>query len=154
MNHGKIEQKGTPWSLYESPANKFVAEFMGESNLLEAKVIEPPIEKGNGVAALANGACVEFVTDKPVNAEDEIVISIRPEHVTISSTQTEGSIEGTIEETIYLGEATRHMVRLKNSGSSIISKQTRIMHAELEGIRNQEKVFVSWESSAGVVLTK
>jgi spermidine/putrescine ABC transporter ATP-binding subunit len=154
MNHGRIEQQGTPWALYESPVNKFVAEFMGESNLLWAKVVRPATKAETGLAMLKNNMTVEFSTDKQLSADDEIIVSIRPEHVTVSNVPVSGSLEGTIEETIYLGEATRFKIRLANGDVCVYAKQTKVLFSELEYPQSKGRVYVSFDTDSNVVLTK
>ena len=153
MNHGKIEQRGTPWELYESPANRFVAEFMGESNLLPATVETAPDAEGHATAALENGMRVSIESQKEIRVGDQVVISVRPERVTVSDSPVEGALSGTIDESIYLGEATRYKVTLDGGGISLISKQAKVLHRDMNSLLGS-KVYVSWERPFGVVLTK
>lgn len=153
MNHGKIEQRGTPWQLYEAPANRFVAEFMGESNLLHAVIETAPDASGRGSAVLENGMRVAYETDKALKAGDDVVISVRPERVTVSETPAENSLAGILEESIYLGEASRYKVRLENKDISVISKQAKVLYKDMGSLLGQ-KVCISWELPFGVVLTK
>lgn len=154
MNHGKIEQKGTPWQLYESPANKFVAEFMGESNLLDATVCNHSDSTGEGAAKLLNGDVIRYRTNQKVSVGDNVVISIRPEYVEVSPSNEEGALEGEIEEVIYLGEATRFKIKLNGDGPSVIGKQTKVLFSELDTIEKSSKAFVKWNYEANVVLVK
>lgn len=152
MNRGRIEQRGTPWEMYEAPANRFVAEFMGESNLLPAAVTAAPDGSGQGRARLANGMEIAFATEKPVKNGDELIVSVRPERVNISDAPLRGGLRGIIAESIYLGEATRYRVELEG-GISLLSKQEKVCYQELAA-QDGSEVWVSWELPFGVVLTK
>jgi putative spermidine/putrescine transport system ATP-binding protein len=96
MNEGRIEQVGTPAEIYESPANGFVADFVGTSNRLEATV-------RNGTLDLGHAA-----VDAPASApEGEVTVVARPEAFTLDG----GPVEATVEDRFYLGEHVRMSAR-------------------------------------------
>jgi putative spermidine/putrescine transport system ATP-binding protein len=96
MNEGRIEQVGTPAEIYESPANAFVADFVGTSNRLAATVRDGTLDLGH--AAL----------DAPAGApEGEVTVVARPEAFTLDG----GPVEATVEDRFYLGEHVRMSVR-------------------------------------------
>lgn len=152
MNHGRIEQHGTPWQLYENPRNTFVAEFMGESNLIKAQVIKPAEADEDGIAVLDNHRKVRFQTAHRLREKDSMVISVRPEHIELSLFPTEGGLEGEIEEIIYLGESTRYKVRLTDSSIVLAVKVAKLKYQETERMRESKKIYVSWPSESGVVI--
>lgn len=154
MNHGKIEQQGTPWQLYENPENKFVAEFMGESNLIAAKVMKQSSNAKSYEVNLKNDMKIVIETDKQFQIGDELMLSVRPEYIAVSDKPLEGGLEGTIVETVYLGEATRYKVQLSNNGPSIIAKQAKVQYSDLQNVQKNSKVYVYWNKSAGIALAK
>ena len=154
INHGRIEQQGAPWQLYESPSNKFVAEFMGESNLLQATVVRSPADGQSGEAVLSNNSKIAIMTEKQLKVGDEIFVSVRPESVSVSDEPGEGAHESKIMEIIYLGESTRYRVQLTNGGPTVISKQSKVLFSSLEKLQNKALVYVNWDKSSGIVLTK
>jgi multiple sugar transport system ATP-binding protein len=102
LNAGRIEQVGTPLELYHSPANLFVAGFIGspKMNFLSATVSGPV----NGRAGLALGSDVSLdagISD--VAPGERITIGVRPEHITIAP---EGAIPGKVEVVEHLGDET------------------------------------------------
>jgi spermidine/putrescine transport system ATP-binding protein len=99
MNHGRIEQLGTPAELYERPRTAFVASFLGTSNLLEGTV------EGSGVR-LAEGTLVRAATD---GRSGTIWIGVRPEKVRLGDAG-ENRLSGTVRETAYVGVATQVIV--------------------------------------------
>lgn len=111
FNEGRIEQVGTPTQVYEDPTTRFVASFLGLSNLLPAEVAERVVG---------------------INQ----VISIRPERVRLVATDhipgpDEVGIVGTVTETIYTGSSTRFVLRTSDGVDLIASRQNE--HHSLAG---------------------
>ncbi|MBE6054078.1 MAG: ABC transporter ATP-binding protein [Clostridium sartagoforme] len=94
MNKGKIQQMGSPEDIYNEPANAFVADFIGESNILEGKMIKDyEVEFCNRVFE-----CV----DKGFNANELVDVVIRPEDIKMVP-ENEGMINGTVKSIIFKG---------------------------------------------------
>ena len=93
MNDGVLEQAGDPRSVYETPANPFVADFIGTSNLLDGTV-----EAGR--FRLAGGS---------TNGDDVVTVVARPGDFTLG----EGTLSGTVTDAHYLGETVRTIVELQ-----------------------------------------
>jgi len=92
MNDGTVEQTGTPTTVYERPANEFVADFIGTSNRLPGTVRDGTIDLGH--ARL----------DAPAGApEGDVTVVARPEAFTVGG----GPVEATIENRFYVGEHVR-----------------------------------------------
>ncbi|MDU9003939.1 ABC transporter ATP-binding protein [Sedimentitalea todarodis] len=105
MSAGKILQIGTPRDIYERPAERFVANFIGESNFLDAELA------GNTVTLHAGGRfqaqIPEGVADGPVS------VLVRPEHAQVrAGTAGDGEIGAVIETVVYSGDATSVHMRL------------------------------------------
>jgi spermidine/putrescine ABC transporter ATP-binding subunit len=112
LNHGRLQQIGNPREIYDQPQNRFVADFIGETNLFEAKIRH---ENSRSVVALHElGATL----DLPVNrsfAAGKCHVSIRPEMLWLENKAHKRSgIEGRIEELIYIGESTKYIVNVRN----------------------------------------
>lgn len=115
MNKGRLEQFATPRALYETPASRWVAGFVGDINLMEGTVQSS--EAGRTVVhASAFGTLeVESVLHVPVGAA--IGIAIRPENIVMTragEAAVANRSAGTIEDAHYLGEASIYRVRLTN----------------------------------------
>jgi spermidine/putrescine ABC transporter ATP-binding subunit len=110
LNNGRLQQIGSPTEIYDKPQNRFVADFIGETNLFEAE-----IQKENNHFIIDLN---EFDTQFDAPSEmalipGEITISIRPEMLWLENkTNGRPGIEGQIEELIYVGESTKYIVKV------------------------------------------
>jgi spermidine/putrescine transport system ATP-binding protein len=155
MNEGAVLQVGTPTEIYEKPANRFVATFIGETNLLSGKISE----------LSANGACVEtsdagtiFIGPLPTsNVGDGVEITVRPEKIRITKTKPEhcGEINclfGIVEETIYAGFLTKYFVKTRTGALLRIFRQEQGVAADTHKIKYNDSVYVSWNPNDGFVV--
>jgi iron(III) transport system ATP-binding protein len=107
MHQGKILQDGVPQAIYDRPANRFVADFIGRSNLIEGKVRG---YEGHGVISVevpAVGALLRCAHAEKREVGQPVVVSIRPEHISIvlGNPPMEGnSLTGTVRNAVYLGQ--------------------------------------------------
>jgi spermidine/putrescine ABC transporter ATP-binding subunit len=112
MNRGRIEQMGTPAELYERPANRFVADFLGESNFLEGQITAAESDRYR----MRTEGGHEFwgVSSEPLRVGQPVAAAIRPERITVcdQAPPSQNTCAGTIAEEIYVGDATRYRVRL------------------------------------------
>ncbi|HEY8476153.1 MAG TPA: ABC transporter ATP-binding protein [Chloroflexota bacterium] len=85
MYNGVLQQYATPREVYERPANRFVADFMGQVNLLEGTVAEPA-EGGGGFGAVVvdGGLTLKALLPQGVRQRDRVAIAVRPEDVALS----------------------------------------------------------------------
>ena len=116
MNDGEIIQLDTPVQLYESPANLFVADFIGESNFLEGMAAET---EGDKIAiATREGLKVWAKNLRQLSSGEEGAVAIRPEKIQILSNETNAHsniinrFTGRIEEIVYVGEARIYRINL------------------------------------------
>ena len=118
FNKGRIEQIGAPAEVYERPASRFVAGFVGTSNLLR-----------DDVAAQIVGRSGTF--------------TIRPEKITLAepdavTAEDESSALGTIREVVYLGPDTRYLVTL-DAGAELVVTQQNLATTSTEALAQQGK---------------
>ncbi|WP_176084835.1 ABC transporter ATP-binding protein [Martelella sp. HB161492] len=121
MNAGKILQTGTPAEIYDAPADRFVADFIGESNFLDATVIST-----NGHQAMLRikgGGLVSLSVFGGVQPGNRLTLAIRPEHVVLRSDPTEGSWPGTVKDVTYFGAGSNVTVGL-DGGTVITARLT------------------------------
>jgi iron(III) transport system ATP-binding protein len=114
LNNGKIEQQGTPQSMYETPDTLFTAEFMGSNNRLPAKVLR---RDGARVRLEINGATLQASARGTGGGEPSTII--RVEEVKISATPVENAIELPLLTCMYLGD--RFECLFKSEGGPEIS---------------------------------
>jgi iron(III) transport system ATP-binding protein len=111
MEHGRVVQLGKPREVYETPANKFVAEFIGTSNFIPGTV--GAVQGGRHCVETANGTLfIESGSDLPTGSD--VVVSIRPEAVELSTQSRAGQVanewQGTVVARAFLGDAVDHVV--------------------------------------------
>ena len=108
MNDGELLQVGTPAEIYEHPVNRFVANFIGQSNLLDASVVS------GDTVCLANGAHIPGQSDLPVGTR--VAVCLRPERAEMHSPDAvpsgRQSVVGRLESVTYLGNALVYTVAL------------------------------------------
>ncbi|HQY88396.1 MAG TPA: ABC transporter ATP-binding protein, partial [Tepidisphaeraceae bacterium] len=118
LNHGKIEQLGRPQDMYLHPQNKFVANFMGETNFIEATVIDSNPKTTRVKTPF--GTLVSEWAPKTFAPGSKVTISIRPESVRMGpvvSPNQRNVFDATLSDTIYLGEVAQHIIHVNNNGS-------------------------------------
>jgi len=112
MNRGRIVQLGSAEDLYERPASRFVANFIGESNLLEGRV-----ESADGGAVFVHGGNLRLPVSpspRPFHSGESCTLMVRPEKIALGpggSDATQG-LPGAVETVVYVGEFTRYRVRV------------------------------------------
>jgi spermidine/putrescine transport system ATP-binding protein len=121
MRQGRLAQVGTPRDLYDRPASRFVADFIGETNLLAGTVVE----SRNGEAALRIGADVlRGVCEGRLEAGREAWLAVRPEAIAVRPPVGEWSggnvVSATVREAVYAGSAVRVHATL-TSGQRIVA---------------------------------
>ncbi len=103
MNHGLIEQNGTPEDVYRMPATKFVASFLGQSNLMAGTIAQT----GNGSAriTLDNGASIEAKAPASAKAGSKVTVIVRAQRLEVGKKAANGAnkLKGKIAATSYLG---------------------------------------------------
>ncbi|MBK3400882.1 ABC transporter ATP-binding protein [Methylobacterium sp. IF7SW-B2] len=107
FNDGRIQQLATPEVLYEQPANRFVAGFIGENNLIPAHVTR--IENGTAVMALGDGTILRAPAATATRSSGASTLAIRPERffVDTGDTPETNRLSGTVSELFYLGDHLR-----------------------------------------------
>jgi spermidine/putrescine transport system ATP-binding protein len=122
MNLGRVLQVGTPRQIYDRPAERFVADFIGDTNFLTAEV--QPAEGRRAPLRLASGRTVEAELPGGVPANGAVTVAIRPEHARlVAAADSAGALEGVVENIVYLGTDTHYHVRLADGGAFVVRSQ-------------------------------
>ncbi|HEX6932270.1 MAG TPA: ABC transporter ATP-binding protein [Streptosporangiaceae bacterium] len=113
INHGRIEQAASPQDLYEEPANAFVADFLGVSNLMDATV-EGPSAGGNGAEVRLSGNFSVEVRSGDVGHRGPAKVVIRPERIGVEPAGTQGPnrLPGLLTNIVYLGSGLQLAIQL------------------------------------------
>jgi spermidine/putrescine transport system ATP-binding protein len=121
MSKGRILQVGSPRDIYDRPAERFVADFIGDTNFLEGEV--RAIADGRAWVAFGGGA--EVLAGVPNGAEPKgkVTVVIRPEHARLVASPGKGDLRGAIENIVYFGTDTHFHVALDGGHHFIVRRQ-------------------------------
>ena len=122
MNDGRILQVGNPAEVYEKPADRFVADFIGDTNFLEAEYRAS--SDGSRRFSLQNGVELEVTTSSDFEPGQRVVLAVRPERVELAEAG-EGTLSGTLSEVVYFGTDTTYHVTIAGCGDMRIRSQNR-----------------------------
>jgi len=145
MNDGLIEHLGTPREIYERPANRFVAGFIGTSNLLTGEVSR--ITDGNAVVVVSpDEQVIVPAGERTMAPSSQIEITVRPEKISISAGRPDsvGSVlRGTVTEVVYLGTSTTFTVRTTTGADMLVFQQNSASNTS-DPVRG-DSVWLSWD---------
>lgn len=121
LNLGKIEQVGSPGELYDKPQNKFVADFIGETNLLEGKILK---KEGDIMHIKTKGGVTIRALQQEKLKAQSVSVSLRPEKIALleNGEQRENVFSGTLKDIVYVGETTKFYIVLEGEGEEIFLK--------------------------------
>lgn len=112
MNEGRIEQMGSPVELYESPRTVFVANFLGQSNLVKGKIEG---SNGNNIQVSVHGNRISVPSARNFakdNAEKSVLIGIRPEKISIERPEDNSLGGGIITDISFVGVSTQFQIQM------------------------------------------
>jgi putrescine transport system ATP-binding protein len=155
MDEGRIIQVETPQRIYEAPNSVYVADFIGEVNIIKGKASP----SGENMYKIAWG-----VDQKPFVAASEhgfadgtaCSLAIRPEKIAISSEKPEdadNSVQGKVLDIAYLGNLSTYHVELP-SGQTIKAQTANTRRVARRSFTWEDTVWISWTATAGVLLAK
>jgi len=121
MSAGKILQVGAPRDIYDRPAERFVADFIGETNFLQGTVVS----KKTGVATVkfAGDATISAGYPEGFDPSGEVTLVVRPEHADLVPDPAKGTIAGTLSNIVYFGTDTHYHVKLDGGEDFIVRHQ-------------------------------
>ena len=146
MSDGLILQIDNPVEIYEKPKSRFVADFIGESNIFDGKI--KTMEDGILHAECKQGDCLLY--GKGFEAEEEIYISVRPEYLMLSKEKQEGfSLKAKIIDYVFMGTLVKAIL-LTEDGKEI--KYSRF--EKNQSLDIGDEVYLYWNYDKGVAITK
>jgi len=128
MNEGRVEQLGSPSDLYDRPANRFVAAFIGESNFLEGTVVAA--EAGEATVRVA-GTTVRAVSATPPAVGASVVLAVRPEKISFASvdrgarSRDLNSLTALVRDVTFVGEMHRYVLEIAPATTVVLKQQHR-----------------------------
>ena len=148
MNKGTIRQVGGPRDIYDHPAERFVADFIGDTNFLPAEMLGAEGETAR--VRLASGAEIEArAASKGQRAGGQVTVAIRPEHAQLQS-ETGALLPGTLTDVVYFGTDTHFHVALDGGGQFVIRQQNQ--PDQTEPRHAGDRVGISFPPGIGQVL--
>ena len=152
-DRGHIEQIGTPKQIYEFPESKFVATFVGSTNLLEGTLRKKETQEVD-VGELGTFS-VYFPVEKPwMIPGRRVLMSVRPEKIYITKTEMKGfsnCLKGKVEDIIYYGRSTQYRVVLENGKRLLVFEQNE-EHFPQETIDYEDHVNLYFQKENIVLL--
>jgi putrescine transport system ATP-binding protein len=154
MDRGRVVQVGTPSQIYEFPASRFVADFVGTANLFEGTV--RACEAGLITVQCAETGCDLLVDDGgSFSPGQRIWVALRPEKIRIGKEPVTAGrmnqLRGTVWELGYLGNRSTYRIRT-GSGKLITAFAQNERRTAEPAIDWSDEVFVSWSAEAAVLL--
>ena len=156
MNQGKIIQVGTPAEIYEQPNSRYVADFIGDINLLEGKIAST----AGGAVRLdcaGTGATVAVTQELSASTGDNAWFAIRPEKVSVSLEKPVDTgvnvLAGEVNDIGYLGDISVYHVKLPTGATmkATLTNRTRVVERPITW---SDKVWLTWAPDSGVILTQ
>ena len=132
MNHGRIEQAGSPEDIYDRPQSEFVARFIGGSNIVRARGLDASHAEFAGVALTCVG--------EPIAPGADVAVSIRPHDVGLSTGRPEGGVNvvpARVTRQVFLGGTRDYVVEAGNGD------QLRVLTAAAENIPTGTEVWLN-----------
>ena len=154
MDAGWIQQVGKPDEVYEQPANRFVAEFIGSVNLFDG-VIDEDLPEYVTVRSPLFPAPIYIAHGITGYEGQPVAFALRPEKVMIGKDEPEGhtnKAQGVIEDIAYFGSHSVYHVRLP-SGAKVLANFANSQRWASDGLTWGDEVWVHWRDNDGVVLT-
>ena len=153
MNEGRVEQLGSPRAIYERPATRFVAGFIGTSNLLSGDV--KSVSGDRAVILSADGEHIEVPLREGLSAAagDHLDLTVRPEKIDIKLDAADCGVcrlRGTVTEVVYLGTSTNYNV-VTSTGAEVTVFVQNSNNADDVAARGQQ-VWLSWEPRHSYVI--
>lgn len=153
MNLGEIVQVGTPKDIYEYPNSKFVAEFIGNVNMFQGRMIEDLPDRVRIESPELGGT---IFIDHGVSSAPDVMLwaAVRPEKINISlerPDQADNVAHGVVREIAYMGDMSVYLVQLDSGKVVRVTQQNAYRHAD-DLITWDQSVYVHWHPSSPVVL--
>ena len=158
MNRGRILQLGSPTEIYERPRDRFVADFIGQTNFLEGRLVEAP----GGDATVAVEVAGRVLLARPpmggltaLVPDQRVTLTVRPEKISLASDLPAipagwNLVEGVVADVIYLGTHTQYVLAVADGGRLTVHRQNRVT---IEGAPQPgEAVQAVFEPNAAAIL--
>ncbi|MGB0505301.1 MAG: ABC transporter ATP-binding protein [Pikeienuella sp.] len=147
MNKGLILQVGQPRDIYEHPAERFVADFIGDTNFLDAEI--DTVEGNAAQVRLKSGALMSARCPEGGAASGKVTIAVRPEHAVLTN-EEDGLLRGHLSNIVYFGTDTHYYVTTDDGDQFVVRRQNQ--SDARDGLETGARVGVQVETGLGQVL--
>jgi putrescine transport system ATP-binding protein len=155
MNKGQIVQVGTPHEIYEFPATRFVADFIGNVNLFAGRmVVDEPDHVVIDSPDLGGQIYVAHGISAAPNAD--LWVAVRPEKIQLSRERPDAEhncVQAVVKEIAYMGDMSVLLLKLDNGKTIRVTLPNSYRHAD-DSLTWEERVWVTWHDSSAVVVTQ
>lgn len=155
MNHGGIVQVSTPAALYEYPATRFVAEFIGAVNIFDGRVAQQDAAAGTvRVQCDALGGEIVAKHADPIPLGTKVSVAVRPEKIDVheeARPTADNVAHGKVVEIAYLGDVSIYQVKT-DSGAVIRVQETHAQRSSEPHYEWDDALFLTWDASSAIVL--
>ena len=144
MNDGNILQVGPPHEIYDHPSERFVADFIGDTNFLPADIVE---RGGDAVACrLDSGEVLQIPVGSEPPERDRVTLAIRPEQVTLATAGSDSSLEGELQDAVYIGTDTQYRIRLGDD--NLFTARVQNAHGRRQLFESGERIGIVIDPSS------
>jgi spermidine/putrescine transport system ATP-binding protein len=155
MHEGRIVQEGEPREIYEHPASRFVADFIGLTNFLDGEVVE---EQDDRVLVRTKGALAVWCTSRVATRKGSAVtVAVRPEKIEIYPGQRPELMNcwrGLVLAGTFLGEQTEYRIRLDEGPEVVVRRQNLGLNGSNPAAAPGAFVYVAWTPDVSQVLPR
>ncbi len=149
MNQGRVEQIDEPNIIYSRPASRFVADFVGKTNLLNAQVKQ--LTEMTMILQVEALGAISLPVSNHVKMGDEGVIAIRPEQISVHNTSEQAeavcAFAGKVSDFLYVGDVTSYVIELEN-GACLEAMLANATPGMARFFEIGDRVTVSWPAAA------
>jgi putative spermidine/putrescine transport system ATP-binding protein len=158
MNQGRIEQYGTVTEIYFYPRTRFVADFIGNTNIFEAQIQLPQKDESGPCQIRVGDTVMEAVSQNPVSAGQTVSVAVRAERIRLATDLDEmqrmsAVFPSVVEEIIFEGERTVYTVKPEIPGIGPL----RVYHHNelgMMGYREGDHLMIAWTPEDAMILTQ
>ena len=155
MNKGQIVQVGTPHEIYEFPGTRFVADFIGNVNLFAGRLIE---DESDHVLIDSPDLGGQIYVGHGISAAPhaDVWVAVRPEKIQLTRerpAEPYNCVLAVVKEIAYMGDMSVLLLKLDNGKTVRVTQPNTYRHAD-DALTWEERVWISWHESSGVVVTQ
>jgi spermidine/putrescine transport system ATP-binding protein len=150
MSLGHVLQVGTPEEIYERPTDRFVADFIGETNFLEGQVKG---RRADEVTVVVDGVLtLQVPLERGVGMGDDVTVAIRPEKISIHAEPLDPrAVPGIVQEVVYTGTDTRYLVQLTEK-TIVTVRQQNVGIGDAVQFPVDAQVHLHWQPESARIL--